>query len=122
MHYKFSPESSGFCANMYISTMILYNVTLILDADIEADWLDWMHTEHIAEVMATGCFSAKRMLKVLDSPNEGVTYCMQYIADNMEQYNRYQTEFAPTIQAKGLAQFENKFVAYRTLMESVHGI
>jgi len=122
MHYKFSPESSGFCANMYISTMILYNVTLILDANIEADWLDWMHTEHIAEVMATGCFSAKRMLKVLDSPNEGVTYCMQYIADNMEQYNRYQTEFAPTLQAKGLAQFENKFVAYRTLMESVHGI
>ena len=81
---------------MYISTMILYNVTLILDADIEADWLDWMHTEHIAEVMATGCFSAKRMLKVLDSPNEGVTYCMQYIADNMEQCNHYQTEFAPT--------------------------
>jgi thioredoxin-related protein len=37
MHYKFSPESSGFCANMYISTMILYNVTLILDADIEAE-------------------------------------------------------------------------------------
>ncbi len=122
MHYKFSPGSSGFYANTYISSMILYNVTLILDADIEADWLEWMHTEHIAEVMATACFSAKRMLKVLDSPNEGVTYCMQYIADNMENYKRYQTEFSPSLQAKGLAQFENKFVAYRTLMESVNGI
>ncbi|MFM6954496.1 MAG: DUF4286 family protein [Sphingobacteriaceae bacterium] len=102
--------------------MILYNVTLILDSDIEADWLNWMHTEHIAEVMATGCFSANRMLKVLDSPNEGVTYCMQYIADTLEQYHRYQAEFAPILQAKGLAQFENKFVAYRSLMESINGI
>jgi hypothetical protein len=44
---------------------------------------------------------------------------MQYIADNMENYKRYQAEFAPSLQAKGLAQFENKFVAYRTLMESI---
>jgi hypothetical protein len=99
--------------------MYLYNVTLILDADIETEWLEWMHNEHIAEVMATGCFNSHRILKVLDSPNEGVTYCMQYIADSMEHYKRYQTEFAPSLQAKVLAKFENKFVAYRTLMESV---
>jgi hypothetical protein len=37
----------------------------------------------------------------------------------MEHYKRYQTEFAPSLQAKVLAKFENKFVAYRTLMESV---
>ncbi len=100
--------------------MILYNVTVILETDVENDWLAWMRTEHIPEVMASGCFSASRMLKVLDSPNEGVTYCMQYIADTMEQYECYKNQFAPALQAASMAKFENKFVAYRTLMEAVN--
>lgn len=99
--------------------MILYNVTLILEENAEAEWLKWMKEEHIAEVMATQCFVSNRMLKVLDSPNEGVTYCMQYIADSPEKYEIYKNEFAPALQAKALAKFENRFVAYRTLMESV---
>lgn len=106
--------------NQYLRSMILYNVTVILEADIERDWLHWMHSEHVPEVMSTGCFNANRMLKVLDSPNEGVTYCMQYITDSMAQYERYKNEFAPALQAASLAKFENKFVAYRSLMEAVN--
>lgn len=103
----------------YIRFMILYNVTLILEEAIENEWLKWMQEEHIPEVMASQCFISNRMLRVLDSPNEGVTYCIQYIAETPEQYETYKNEFAPGLQAKTLAKFENRFVAYRTLMEFV---
>ncbi len=99
--------------------MILYNVTVILDESAEQDWVKWMNEVHVPEVMATNCFVSSRMLKVLDSPNEGVTYCMQYIAANSEIYERYKTEFAPALQADAIKKFENKFVAFRTLMEFV---
>lgn len=99
--------------------MIIYNVTVILDESIHAEWLKWMQEEHLQAVMNTGCFVANRILKVIDSPNEGVTYCVQYTAETIEKYTEYQTTFAPALQSAFPKHFSNKFVIYRTIMESV---
>ncbi|HEY1023732.1 MAG TPA: DUF4286 family protein [Sphingobacteriaceae bacterium] len=99
--------------------MILYNVTIIIDEGIEKEWLNWMRTIHIPEVMATGKFVSNRLLRVLESPNEGITFCSQYIADSLESYNEYRNEFSPALQAAYPAEFENRFVTFRTIMEYV---
>ena len=99
--------------------MLLYNVTLIIEDATAARWLQWMQDIHIPEVMNTGCFISNRLLKVLDSPNEGVTYCAQYVAETMEDYLQYQEKFAPALQAKLNEEFANQFVAFRTLMEYI---
>jgi len=99
--------------------MFLYNVTLILDDAAAEEWLQWMQEIHIPEVLATGMFVSNRLLKVVDSPNEGVTYCAQYIAETLENYTEYQKNYAPVLQEKLNEKFKNRFVAYRTLMEYV---
>lgn len=99
--------------------MLLYNVTLILDDAAAEEWLQWMQQTHIPEVMATGMFVSNRLLKVVDSPNEGVTYCAQYVAETLENYNEYLDVYAPALQADLNERFKNRFVAYRTLMEFV---
>lgn len=99
--------------------MFLYNVTIILEDAAAEEWLQWMQEIHIPEVMATGMFVSNRLLKVVDSPNEGVTYCTQYVADSLENYNQYQEVFAPALQADLNEKFKNRFVAYRSLMEFV---
>lgn len=99
--------------------MFLYNVTLILDDAAAEEWLQWMQDIHIPEVMATGMFISNRLLKVVDSPNEGVTYCAQYVAETLDHYNKYQEEFAPALQADLNERYKNRFVAYRSLMEFV---
>lgn len=99
--------------------MILYNLTVILEEEIHADWLNWMKELHIPEVMDTSCFVSYRMLKVLDSPNEGVTYCIQYIADSIEDYDRYVLNFAPALRTSFPEKFTDKFVIYRTVMEFI---
>ncbi|WP_342329633.1 DUF4286 family protein [Pedobacter sp. FW305-3-2-15-E-R2A2] len=99
--------------------MLLYNVTSIIE-DASADrWLQWMQESHIPAVMSTGKFVSQRLLKVLDSPNEGVTYCAQYVVDNMADYLDYQANHAPALQAETAANFENQAVSFRTLMEYV---
>lgn len=100
--------------------MILYNVTIILEEDIQKEWLNWMQTTHIEDVMKTGCFVSNRILRVLDSPNEGITCCIQYIADTMEKYNEYQQKFATKLQSDFPEQFSNKFVAFSTVMEFIN--
>ena len=99
--------------------MLLYNVTLIIEEAAAEEWLQWMTEIHIPEVMATEKFVSNRLLKVLDSPNEGVTYCAQYVLESEEEYQDYQDNFAPALQADLQAKFENRFVAFRTLMEFV---
>ena len=97
--------------------MFLYNVTLILEDAAAEEWLQWMQDVHIPEVMATGLFVSNRLLKVVDSPNEGVTYCTQYVVETLDNYNKYQETFAPALQAELNEKFKNRFVAYRSLME-----
>jgi hypothetical protein len=46
--------------------MIVYNVTVKVDLAVAEDWLAWMKTEHIPEVLATGMFISYRMLRILN--------------------------------------------------------
>ncbi len=100
--------------------MILYNVTTILEEDVHEKWLTWMVNTHIPQVMATGKFVSNRVLKVLDSPNEGITYCSQYIAENLADFEDYKQNYAPALQADLAEKFEGKFVAFRSLMEYIN--
>ncbi|MDQ7948713.1 MAG: DUF4286 family protein, partial [Pedobacter sp.] len=97
----------------------LYNVTVIIEENAAQEWVNWMKEEHIPAVMETGKFVSYRLLKVLDSPNEGITYCTQYIAETQEDYDAYQQLHAPSLQADLQTKFENRFVAFRTVMEFV---
>ncbi len=99
--------------------MLLYNVTVILEDSAASEWLQWMQETHIPQVMATGKFVSNRLLKVLDSPNEGQTFCAQYVVEDLASYEAYRTMHSPALQADMQARFENRFVAFRTLMQYV---
>jgi hypothetical protein len=99
--------------------MLLYNVTFIIEDSAADAWLQWMQETHVPEVLATGLFVTNRLLKVIDSPNEGITYCSQYVAQTMEDYDNYQARFAPALQEDLNIRFKDKFVAFRTLMEYI---
>jgi hypothetical protein len=100
--------------------MIIYNVTINVDDSVHDEWLHWMKTEHIPDVMNTGLFTEKRMLKVLDDHGSGgTTYSVQYSCNSMDDYEQYKTHHAPGLQAKTAAKYKDKFVAFRTLLEIV---
>ena len=100
--------------------MIVYNVTINVDADVAAEWLHWMKTVHIPDVMATGMFLDNRICRVLAEEDGGLTYAIQYTAADMATYERYKTEHAPRLQAETQMHYGGKFVAFRTLLEIVH--
>lgn len=99
--------------------MIVYNETVIVDEAIHKQWLSWMQQEYIPQVMATGHFNRFTILNVLDSPNDGVTYCIQYFADSRESYNAFAQHHLQQLQALHFQKFENQFVMFNTLMKAV---
>lgn len=98
--------------------MILYNVTLNVNEDIAGDWLHWMTDKHIPDVMATGLFKDYKIYKII-SDDEGSTFSVQYFLNSMEDYETYKKNFATALQSEHSGKFKDKFVAFRTIMESV---
>lgn len=100
--------------------MIIYNVTIKVEAGIASEWLQWMQQIHIPEVIATGCFTHAVTVRLLDiDDTEGPTYAVQYHAESKANYNRYIDKFAEELRQKGFRKWGNKFIAFRSLMQVV---
>ncbi len=99
--------------------MIVYNVTIKLEAGIEKQWLKWMKEEHIPELLNTGLFEDAKLCRLLELEEEGETFVAQYFCKNMEAYKTYLELHATSMREKGFERFGNKFIAFRTLMEVV---
>jgi predicted TIM-barrel fold metal-dependent hydrolase len=99
--------------------MFIYNVTVSIDKDVHDEWLQWMREKHIPDVMSTGCFKENRLVKVLNTPDEGITYSFQYTFEEMAHYEKYQNEHAKKMQADVKQKYDNKFVAFRTILEII---
>jgi len=99
--------------------MIVYNETLIVEAAIYEEWLTYMKQVHIPAMMATGHFKSYRILNVIDSPNEGITACIQYNTDSEEKFAEFYNKHLHALHATHQQLYENKFVLYNTLMEVI---
>ena len=100
--------------------MIIFNVTSKVEASIAASWLQWMQAEHIPEVMATGCFTDFKLVRLLEvDDSEGPTYAIQYHAANMDAYKRYNNEHAQRLLATAFNKWGNNFISFRSVMEVV---
>lgn len=100
--------------------MLIYNVTIGIDKEIEQEWLDWMKAEHIPDVMNTGMFLEHRFYRILTHDDENtVSYCVQYYTDDIVKVRNYLDNFAPGLVEKHKAKYNNRHVAFRTLLEEV---
>lgn len=99
--------------------MIIYNVTVNIEDSIHDEWLKWMRTVHIPDVMRTGMFSECRFCKVLSDEDTGSTYSFQYTCQDMKTYEKYRDTHAPALRNQVAEKFGDKFVAFRTLLEVI---
>lgn len=100
--------------------MVLYNVTVNIEPSVEVEWLQWMKSVHIPNVLATGLFTENKIFKLLHEEDDGsITYSVQYFALSVGNVNEYLQKHAPALIKAHMDRYQNKHVAFRTLMEQV---
>ena len=101
--------------------MIIYNVTVNIAEEVHEEWLSWMRSKHIPDVMATGYFLDNRMAKVITTQEDetGHTYAIQYTCNSMEDLEEYNKTSSSALQEEHGKRYQGKFVAFRTLLEVV---
>ena len=97
--------------------MILYNVTVKIQKEIEQEWLQWMREVHIPDVMNTGLFVDQKICRIFEDDPAGSTYAFQYYCKDMDTFQQYQDQHAKALQADHAQRYNNRYVAFRTLME-----
>ncbi len=69
---------------------ILYNVTVKVETNIAEQWLQWLLTEHIPDVLSTKCFTDYKVVRLLEvDDTDGPTYAIQYFASSLDDYKHY---------------------------------
>jgi len=100
--------------------MILYNVTIGIDKECENEWVTWMKSTHIPEVMNTGIFSGYKFYKVLTHEEDSSSsYCIQYFTPSINEFNNYLQHYAPKLIEEHRLKFKDRHMAFRTLLEEV---
>jgi ABC-type ATPase with predicted acetyltransferase domain len=102
--------------------MYIYNVTVNIERSIEKDWLRWMQEKHIPEMLATGKFFEAKMCEVMVDEPQGITYSVQYTAENKATLERYYQENADQLRKEGQILFKEKLVAFRTELKVINHV
>ena len=101
--------------------MIIYNVTIKVNASIHYEWLSWLKQEHIPDIINTGCFTSANILRLLETDDiDGPTYAIQYFAESKALYNIYIEKYAGLMRQKSFDKWGNQFIAFRSLLEVVN--
>jgi hypothetical protein len=101
--------------------MFIYNVTSKVSWEIHDEWVEWMLSVHIIEVLETGLFVKYQLVRLHDvDESEGPTYAVQYYLEDRSQYDRYISEFASTLSRKVSIRWGDHIISFRTLMEVIN--
>lgn len=82
--------------------MYLYNISIIVEESQHHALLSWVQQSWIPTLS-----TEVKFLKMLNSPHDGHTYCVQLIVDEESQIHRFQSEHITSLQ-QHIAQHHNE--------------
>jgi len=97
--------------------MIIYSVTVTIEAAIEREWLDWMQRVHVPDVLRTGCFAGATIYRPVEPKSDEPTYVIQYRCSSLAEYQRYRDDFATALQKQHSDRFSGRFCASRQILQ-----
>jgi len=100
--------------------MIVYNVTVKIDLNVHELWVKWMKEDHIPKVMETGCFTDHKFYRIMEeNQSDGMTYAIQYFANELSNYFDYKEKYAESMQKDMRDTWPDKYAAFRTLLREI---
>lgn len=99
--------------------MLIYNTTFQVDDDIHDNFLIWLKENYIPEVSKQGTLQTPRLCKVLSHRDEGSSYSLQWEVESSGLLHRWHMDQGVELNKEMLTIFQNKIVAFPTLMEVV---
>jgi hypothetical protein len=100
------------------SPALIYSVAVYIDSAVASEWVAWMRTVHIPDVLATRCFRACRLGRTLEPPTEDrEAFILEYEAVSSEGLREYRARHAEALQRAHRERYAGRFEASRSVWE-----
>lgn len=100
--------------------MFTYNITFIVAENIYPTWQSWTQQAFKNRVTKLKTPVSFQWLQLIDSPNEGITVCLQLFFDSKELLQEYQTTLEQSFDEEIWQQFPNQFVVYKSTLKALN--
>jgi len=94
--------------------MIIYQVSISISSTVEAEWLAWMKTKHVPDLIATGLISSYHILKPQSNDHK---YVFNYHFRTQADYELYHKDHGPKLKADVIERYDGQFTAEREIYE-----
>ena len=95
--------------------MITYQVEVTVPNALVDQWVDYMTSQHIADVVNTGLFLTAHLIKVVDP----TVFRVRYACRSIDDLETYRSEYAPALQAHHTEKFGTAVTAVRSVTEDL---
>ena len=85
-----------------------------------SEWFNWFPWFDECQANKLNLFIENKVAKIHAEEDGGLSYSVQYLLKSWDDYNLYQSKFAPHLQKKYQDKYANKSVAFRTVLEIIH--
>ncbi|NGF54935.1 DUF4286 family protein [Parapusillimonas sp. SGNA-6] len=92
--------------------MYLYNISVIVEEKSHASLLDWVKKEWLPKVQLD-----VKLLRMLHSPHEGHTYCIQLVMDTEQDIQAFHVDYLQILQQHISTQHADKAFLFDSIME-----
>lgn len=94
--------------------MYLYNISIIVEETQHDQFSNWLKTEWLPELS-----KEIKLLKMLNSPHEGHTYCIQMIVMDQEEINQFQETHLSNLQQHIGLNYNEKVFIFDSVMQYI---
>ena len=100
--------------------MLIINTTFHVSESCEEEWIKWVHTEYIPEVIAPGMLVEPRFCKLLIENETGnQSYAIQFEVKDFDTLDAWFKEYGEKIQSSLCDRFQEKVLSFTTVMENI---
>ncbi len=94
--------------------MYLYNVSIIIEDSVHQSLFDWIKQELLINAQPD-----LKLLKMLYSPHEGQTYCLQIVLENEEAIESIKTGIIQDLQEHIAHHYSEKAFIFDSVMQYI---
>lgn len=96
--------------------MIIYEVKLTVHQEVEQEWIQWMKSQHVADLVATGLLKSYQILK----PSQvDQVYLFHYYFENEADFKAYEQLHADRLREDVKQRYDGKFTGERTIYDII---
>lgn len=97
--------------------MYILNITCIIEDHSAAVFLKWLKDDFKVEIEHSIAFEEIKILKVLDSPNEGQTYTLQLFSASKEVFTGFKSTLFLDLSKKMNEEYRGKLLVFDSFMQ-----